>query len=56
LTEVAGMRIGAIFVVISSGPVLSVPDFCSSEAGAVIVTERHNVPDPAPAATFDQKT
>ena len=50
------MRMGATFVVISSGPVLSLSDFWSSGAGAVIVTARQNSPDPAPAVTFDQKT
>ena len=56
MTDVAGMRMGAIFVVINSGPALSLSDFWSSGAGAVIVTARQNLPDPAPAATFDQKT
>jgi hypothetical protein len=55
LTEVAGIRIGAMRVLTS--PVdPAAEDSAASAAGAVIVTALQELPDPAPLETFDQKT
>ena len=56
LTDVAGIRIGAMRILTSSRAAPSSSEAGSSDAGAVMVTARQNFPEPAPYATFDQKT
>jgi hypothetical protein len=52
------MRIGAIFVVSTAGPAAEPESWLfdeawSSDAGALMVVERQNFPEPGPVATFD---
>ena len=55
-TDVAGIRIGAIRVLTTALSADPLSDLWSADAGALIVTARQNFPEPAPYATFDQKT